>query len=107
MNGAMDVRRVRSSSTTGFSVVWVEFDWGTGYLPGSSDRVRKTGCILGESLPENVGKPTLGPQSSILGEMMIPRFDRRFHVFVGLYVRSPTGRSVPVCCLRAVWRRLP
>ena len=66
VNGAMDVRRVRSSSTTGFSVVWVEFDWGYGYLPGSSDRVRKL-AVLGESLPENVGKPTFRPAVIHLG----------------------------------------
>ncbi len=70
VNGATNVRRVRSTTTTGFSVVWVEFDWGTDIYTARQIVSEKL-AEVGDALPPTAGKPTLGPQSSILGEMMI------------------------------------
>lgn len=70
VNGATGVRRVRSSSTAGFSVVWVEFDWSTDIYIARQTVSEKLSAMANE-LPDNVGTPTLGPQSSILGEVLI------------------------------------
>ena len=89
MNGASSVRRVRSSSATGFSVVWVEFDWNA-----DPNRARQTVTerlsSVQSSLPSGVESPVLGPPSSILGEILI----------IGL-----TSDTVPQMELRSVAER--
>ena len=70
LNGVPGVRRVRSSSATGFSVVWVEFDWSTSTKDARQVVAERLPSISSE-LPQEAGTPTLGPSSSILGEVMI------------------------------------
>ncbi|HSO86535.1 MAG TPA: efflux RND transporter permease subunit, partial [Draconibacterium sp.] len=68
MNGATDVRRVRSNSSQGFSFVWVEFDWGTDIFKARQIVSEKL-IAVNTQIPLGVGQPTLAPQSSVMGEM--------------------------------------
>ena len=70
MNGAPEVRRVRSNSTLGFSIVWIEFDWGTDIFR-ARQTVNERLSTLMNSLPPGVSTPVLAPQTSLLGEIMI------------------------------------
>ncbi len=68
MNGATDVRRVRSASSQGFSFVWVEFDWGTDIFKARQVVSEKLISVTTQ-MPLGVGQPLLAPQSSVMGEM--------------------------------------
>ncbi len=70
MNGATNVRRVRSSSSMGFSIVWVEFDWSTDIYK-ARQTVTERLVQINDQLPAGVSRPVIAPQSSLLGEMKI------------------------------------
>ena len=68
VNGAANVRRVRSSSMYGYSFVWVEFDWGMDVFRARQTVSEKL-VTIGEQLPDGI-VPMLAPQSSVMGEIM-------------------------------------
>ncbi|HSV75474.1 MAG TPA: efflux RND transporter permease subunit [Bacteroidales bacterium] len=70
VNGATGVRRVRSASTIGFSLVWVDFDWGTDIFRARQIVNEKLAMVAGQ-MPANAGIPTMAPQSSIIGEIIL------------------------------------
>ncbi|MFH1000541.1 MAG: efflux RND transporter permease subunit [Bacteroidota bacterium] len=77
VNGASDIRRVRSASSQGFSFVWVEFEWGTDIFKARQIVSEKL-IAVSSLMPLGVGQPMLAPQSSIMGEIF----------FVGLQADS-------------------
>ena len=68
VNGATDVRRVRSASSLGFSFVWVEFDWGTDVFKARQIVSEKL-ISVSTQMPLGIGQPILAPQSSVMGEI--------------------------------------
>jgi CzcA family heavy metal efflux pump len=95
MNGQTEVRRVRSASGVGISIVWVEFSWGTD-MPRARQLVTEKLPLAQAQLPPDVASPQLAPVSSVMGEIM----------FVGLRSNTHAGHDVRDTADWTVRRRL-
>jgi CzcA family heavy metal efflux pump len=89
MNGAANVRRVRSATAVGISVVWVEFEWGTDIYAARQVVSEKLGLITG-SLPPEVERPILAPISSIMGEILFLSLTSERHSGIELRTAANT-----------------
>jgi CzcA family heavy metal efflux pump len=89
LNGASDVRRVRSSTAVGISVVWVDFDWGTDIYAARQIVSEKLALVAG-SLPPEVERPILAPISSIMGEILFISLASDRHTGIELRTTAET-----------------
>jgi CzcA family heavy metal efflux pump len=89
LNGASGVRRVRSSTAVGISVIWVEFDWGADIAAARQTVNEKLSLVAGE-LPPEVERPILAPVSSIMGEILFVSLTSDKHDSIALRTTAET-----------------
>ena len=91
VNGAADVRRVRSSTAVGFSTIWIEFEWGTDKYR-ARQTVAERLALVADRLPETVEAPILAPLSSVMGEILFASVTSDRHSLLEL--RTFTGTDI-------------
>ena len=82
VNGMTGVRRVRSASAIGLSIVWVDLDWGTNLYDARQLTAERLSTVQ-DIFPENI-EPFITPISSIAGEIML------------VALSSPDGTATPL-----------
>ena len=78
LNGAAGVRRVRSATTVGVAIIWVEFEWGEDIYRARQIVTEKLNLVA-SSLPPEIQRPILAPISSIMGEILFIAVESEKH----------------------------